>query len=89
MELQQRPHEMFLLFRNYDVLDQKVWAVALCRELQPSLARRYRRGYKGSPCAFRAHKGPGKPPSTGLAYPVLSSRAPATCLELCVPQPFA
>ena len=27
------------LFRNYDVLDQKVWAVALCREL-PSPAWR-------------------------------------------------
>ena len=25
-------HHLFL-FRNYDVLDQKVWAVALCREL--------------------------------------------------------
>ena len=27
------------VFRNYDVLDQEVWAVALCREL-PSLAWR-------------------------------------------------
>jgi hypothetical protein len=37
-------HHLFL-FRNYDVLDQKVWAVALCREL-PSPAWRgvYRRG---------------------------------------------
>ena len=31
-------HHLFL-FRNYDVLDQKVWAVALCREL-PSPAWR-------------------------------------------------
>ena len=43
---------------------------------QPSLARRFRRGHKGSPCAFRARKGPDKPPPEGLAYSVLSSRAP-------------